>query len=473
MLPSMFSGISGLKANQKKLDVIGNNIANVGTTGFKVQKVKFQDMLSQNVGEATGPGQNTGGTNPRQVGLGVQLGGIDTITSTGNMQPTGRSLDAAIDGNGYFMVGKGAVPATNANGVTLDTTSHVVQNSNGMSIMFTRDGSFALDEAGNLLTSDGNRVLGYALSTGGSNSIDYKAGKAEINFVAADNANIKAGNVLIPLVIPDIVSVPAMDIAAKPAVSQAIAVGKSADTLMIDAGSNNEKANGVNFKFEASADPLADLSVTFDDATKTINVILSQTPANNTAANLETKIKALTSTVEPFTGTFFNNFNVTGQGVWSGTGLDTSVAGNFANATINLAGGTPATTTTAQESRIKSFSIEKGGLIKAVLDNGSVTALGQIAISTFKNDGGLSKLGKNLYQNSANSGTPIVRSGIGDTLDNASGYGDILQSMLEMSNVDLAEQFTDMIVASRAFQANGKMITTGDEILQDLVNLKR
>jgi len=371
------------------------------------------------------------------------------------------------------MVGKGAVPATNANGVTLDTTSHVVQNSNGMSIMFTRDGSFALDEAGNLLTSDGNRVLGYALSTGGSNSIDYKAGKAEINFVAADNANIKAGNVLIPLVIPDIVSVPAMDIAAKPAVSQAIAVGKSADTLMIDAGSNNEKANGVNFKFEASADPLADLSVTFDDATKTINVILSQTPANNTAANLETKIKALTSTVAPFTGTFFNNFNVTGQGVWSGTGLDTSVAGNFANATINLAGGTPATTTTAQESRIKSFSIEKGGLIKAVLDNGSVTALGQIAISTFKNDGGLSKLGKNLYQNSANSGTPIVRSGIGDTLDNASGYGDILQSMLEMSNVDLAEQFTDMIVASRAFQANGKMITTGDEILQDLVNLKR
>ena len=127
------------------------------------------------------------------------------------------------------------------------------------------------------------------------------------------------------------------------------------------------------------------------------------------------------------------------------------------------------------DKKIRSFSIEKDGIIKAVLDDGSVSALGQIAMSSFKNPEGLKKLGKNLYQNTANSGEPIVRSGIGGLkeLDNSDGYGDMLQGMLEMSNVDLAEQFTDMITTTRAFQAAGKMITTGDEILQDIINLKR
>jgi flagellar hook protein FlgE len=128
-----------------------------------------------------------------------------------------------------------------------------------------------------------------------------------------------------------------------------------------------------------------------------------------------------------------------------------------------------------KKTRVTSFSIEKNGVIKGVLEDGRVAALGQIATSSFKNPAGLSKMGRNLYQVSSNAGEAVLRTGVGadHDQDNSAGYGDMLQGMLEMSNIDLAEQFTDMIVTSRAFQASSKMITTGDEILQDIINLKR
>lgn len=348
MLPSMFSGISGLKANQKKLDVIGNNIANSSTTAFKSQRVRFQDMVSQNVSQATQVSANLGGTNPRQIGLGVQIAGIDTTTSTGSMQPTSRLLDAAIDGPGYFVVGSGPVPDGDSTSTDVGTIEQAdpathLMTPNGVTTSYTRDGSFTLDTQGSLLTSDGLRVYGYAND---NVTIDYSAGKTDPNasFTASIGTVNTAGGAdttintgaLVPLVIPDSITV----------------------------------------------------------------------------------------------------------------------------------GGTT--------SRVQSFSIGKDGLITATLSSGATAALGQVAMASFKNDAGLTKMGKNTYQASANSGNPILRSAVGDkTDDNSKGYGDMLQGMLEMSNVDLAEQFSEMIIASRAFQANGKIITTGDEILQDLVNLKR
>ncbi|WRY54000.1 flagellar hook-basal body complex protein [Clostridium intestinale] len=129
---------------------------------------------------------------------------------------------------------------------------------------------------------------------------------------------------------------------------------------------------------------------------------------------------------------------------------------------------------TDQELKVKSYTIDKTGVISAILEDGSVAALGQIAMASFRNPEGLTSLGKNLYEASANSGGATIKSGLETTgEDNSKGYGDNVQGMLEMSNVDLAEQFTDMIVTNRAFQASGKMITTGDEILQDIINLKR
>lgn len=331
MLRSLYAGIAGMSVNQTKLDVIGNNIANVGTTAFKGSTVTFEDMLSQNVSQALAPGLNQGGTNPKQVGLGVQVEGINTNATQGMMQPTSRNLDAAIDGEGYFVVANGPL---NGN---VPLTGQVVDTSTpgDMNISFTRDGSFTLDSDGNLLTTDGNRVMGYTINS----SIDYSTTPATAKFVDANSspAPIADDDKLVPLIIPDTV----------------------------------------------------------------------------------------------------NN------------------------------GGTPM--------RIQSFSIGKNGVISAVLQDGSVTELGQIAMASFKNPAGLTKLGKNEYSQSANSGAATFRVGTGDTTnpDNSKGYGDMLQGMLEMSNVDLAQQFTDMIVASRAFQANAKTITTGDEILQDILNIKR
>lgn len=390
MLRSLYSGISGMKANQVKLDVIGNNIANVGTTAFKGSRVRFQDMVSQSMSQALAPGANQGGVNPRQVGLGVQVAGIDTLVSQGMMQPTSRNLDVAMDGEGYLMVAKGLVPKgtieidapassseadiLEAAGTTADKVAGVdladkvgvqlnpdytVNNTKGLTLSYTRDGALTLDNEGNLLNSDGLRVLGYAVNDGKNTSLDYdKNGKPILTYADADSQTINTSPKLIPLVIPEKIFVPAV-------------VGDPAATP-----------------------PIPDSPATF--------------------------------------------------------------------------------------SRIRTFSIEKDGMIKAVLDSGKVAVLGQVAVASFKNPAGLSKVGGNLYANTSNSGAAVVRTGKGAIddaavaiTDNGMGYGDMLQGMLEMSNVDLAEQFTDMIVASRAFQAAGKTITTGDEILQDIINLKR
>ena len=331
MLRSLYAGISGMKANQVKLDVIGNNIANVGTTAFKSSRVRFQDMVSQSMSQASAPAANQGGVNPKQVGLGVQVAGIDTMVGQGMMQPTSRNLDVAMDGEGYLMVASGPIGGV----VTLADGVINTESPSGFNISYTRDGALTLDQEGHLLTSDGFRVMGYSIA--GNTSYDIATGKPTIKFIDAnDTATAKADLTLMALSIPD-------------------RIGDDAETAQ----------------------------------------------------------------------------------------------------------------------RVRTFSIEKDGMIKAVLEDGSVAAVGQIAMASFNNPAGLSKIGKNLYQNTSNSGVAVVRSGIGSTADNSKGYGDMLQGMLEMSNVDLAEQFTDMIVASRAFQAVGKTITTGDEILQDIIALKR
>jgi len=325
MLNAMYSGISGLNANQRKLDVIGNNIANSGTTAFKGSRVTFQDSMRQSLANATGSSLNVGGTNPKQIGMGVQLQSIDVNTGQGNLQPTGRPLDVAIDQAGYFVVSKGPVTGK----IGLDATNNSV-NGGDMENYFTRDGAFRLTSEGYLVTPNGYRVMGYVIN----GSITHSADGIKATFKNADEA-LTAGTDLVPLAIPE--------------------------------------------------------------------------------------------TVEK----------------------------------------------DGKEMKIQSYSIEKDGLLKATLSDGSVTVLGQLAMATFNNTGALEAVGQNMYTPTSNSGAAIVRTGKGAAADNGKAYGDMIQGCLEMSNVDLAEQFTDMIVASRSFQACSKVITTGDEILQELVNLKR
>jgi flagellar hook protein FlgE len=390
MLRSLYSGISGMKANQVKLDVIGNNIANVGTTAFKGSRVRFQDMVSQSIVQAIAPGAKQGGVNSKQIGLGVQVSGIDTLVNQGAMQPTSRNLDVAMDGEGYLMLLKGLVPKgpgeedasdddgtySDTQGVTLNN-DYTLKSANGSYLNYTRDGALTLDNEGNLLNSEGLRVLGYALTAETTDpenadaegvkttSLVYDENRKPImDYTAADSQKITTDKKLIPLVIPDRITIP--------------------------------------------ANPEAE-----ENAKDSVEQVLI----------------------------------------------------------------------------IRTFSIGKDGIIKAVLEDGKVALLGQIAVASFKNPAGLLKTGGNTYQSTSNSGLAVMRTGEGATVpaaegeegdenggvpfDNSKAYGDMLQGVLEMSNVDLSEQFTDMIITTRAFQAAGKTISTGDEILQEIINLKR
>lgn len=344
MLNSMYSGISGLGVNQKKLDVIGNNVANSGTTSFKSSSVNFQDNMYQNYRGASGPGLNLGGVNPSRVGMGVSIQSIATNMAQGSLNPTGRPYDMAIDQTGYFIVSKGDISGT----ITVDKNQGIT--SEDMETFFTRDGAFKVDSNGNLLTSNGYRIMGYSISDGtGKSPAKVTDGKIQCEYVDGESKDLEAeqGN-LIPLTIPE-------------------SVKKTVDGKEVDV-------------------------------------------------------------------------------------------------------------------RIQSFSVERDGMIKAVLADGTSTVLGQVAMASFNNNEGLQQVGNNMYTPSANSGAALVRIGkysdkadlaADGREDNGKAYGDMLNGFLEMSNVDLSAQFTEMIVATRSFQACGKIITTADEILQELVNLKR
>ncbi len=337
MIRGMYAGISGMKSQQNKLDVIGNNLANVSTTGFKSSRIVFKDMLYQNSSNAVGGSMNLGGSNAKQVGLGASVGSIDRAMTQGMMQPTGRPLDLAIDGNSFFMVSKGPV-ANTKDDITIDNKTGELQDSKGREIFFTRDGSLSLDSDGYLVTTTGERVLGYSVN--GSIRNDGK-----IKFVDIDGPQPPAA----------------------------------------------QPNNG----------PLKT-----DKGLRTLK-IPEEVMENGTAK------------------------------------------------------------------KILSYSIAKDGLITGVVEGGKVTVLGQLATATFQNPEGLETVGNNMYLNSANSGSAVVSTGVGTPAEKVRSGGEILQGMLEMSNVDIAEQFTDLIVTSRAFQASSKIISTSDEILQDVVNLKR
>ncbi|SHJ68063.1 flagellar hook protein FlgE [Hathewaya proteolytica DSM 3090] len=476
MLRSMYSGISGMKVNQTKLDVVGNNVSNSGTTAFKSSRVRFQDMLSQTQSTASAPAMNTGGVNPGQVGLGVRVAGIDRIVTQGMMQPTGRKLDVAMDGDSYFVVGRGPIPINNANGVLLDTTDGSIASGNGMAVSYTRDGALALDTSGNLVTSDGYRVLGYAVrekegDNAGTSSIDYEK-NGECSFVNADSkGGLKAEETLVPLRIPDKVYVKAsvvkdLDMEFTGTGDKTKIEKDGIPKVTLESGGNNKYLGSTDMKIEVK-------KVKDGDEYKSkvyINGLLVGTPGSSIILQ-KAATPPSTDEIEKNRNKLYEQLNLSDSMTVEVTdmninGLDSKDkdAAKYSFTSVISAEG---------DRKVNTFVVEKDGMLKAVLEDGKVSVLGQIAMATFNNPEGLESLGKNLYQNSSNSGVALIRTGIGADYDNGKAFGDMIQGVLEMSNVDIAEQFTDMIVANRAFQASTKMISTGDEILQDIINLKR
>ncbi|GLC87395.1 flagellar basal body rod protein FlgG [Lysinibacillus piscis] len=325
MLRSMYSGISGLRNFQTKLDVIGNNIANVNTHGFKKGRVIFKDLMSQTQSGASGPTGTLGGVNARQVGLGSQLAAIDTIHSGGSLQSTGRVLDIGIEGEGFFI----------ATGYDANSTGPITPITD---LKYTRAGNFYLDKDGFLVNADGRYMLAVTTQQGSS--------PAQPSW---DPTN------------PD------------------------------DMGN-------------------------YQDLTPTGGTAVDPAPV-------------VTS------------------------GNDPAAIGDTGYIQIP---------TNAQQ-----MSIATDGKVTFTGSDGVLYYAGQLVMAKFANPGGLQKDGSNYYIPTANSGEAFYAAGTND------GMGKAVSGTLEMSNVDLSEEFTDMIVAQRGFQANTRIITTSDEILQELVNLKR
>lgn len=415
MMRSMFSAISGLRNHQTFMDVVGNNIANVNTTGFKQSRVTFQDILSQTVRGASGPQGGRGGVNPAQVGLGVLISGVDTVQSQGTLQSTGKLTDMAIQGDGYFVM------------------------SDGKQQFFSRDGAFDMGIDGTLVNpASGLHVLGW--------NTDPVTGLTD--------TTVPAGDITIPL--------------------GGGMTGKASTELTVKGNLDSNTAPGA-----ANA---VTLSATGYDAlgnAMPITLTFERTTAAGAAPPISWNVTATGAAPYAAAGTTAVQFNGSGKVAAGGSGTITMTLTDGAATpqaiTLDLSEVTQldamsdlnSNTDGASAGTLTTFTVGAGGDITGVYSNGYKQTLGQIALASFANPSGLMKAGGNLFTASANSGTASI--GLPDT----AGRGQIATGFLEGSNVDLAQQFTNMIMAERGFQANSRVITTSDEILQDLVNIKR
>ena len=571
MMRSLYSGVAGLKTHQTRMDVIGNNIANVNTTAYKSSSMTFSELMSQTTQKASGANATTGvgGTNAKQIGLGVKAGAINTaITTQGSAQSTGNPFDIMITGDNFFVV------------------------SNGSENFFTRDGSFYVDGAGNLaMTSTGYNVMGWGVDeTTGNIKQDTVTAlrimsaanmtyppeattQANISGILDENdkdvtsANGKTVNL-------NFFDARGYSYTAKFTFKQSSgtasneysmeltklldSTGAEIDISKVKFGDNSTQTlqtpvtfagdtyewDGKQLKTKADNKVVADLSAAFnadgtlidtsnDEAAakaqqETLDAIaaaygyegstdeflkLYQKGANGTEVTVETMLgnMAKTTTAQgdlvlttdkdnPMTmdGRFFEGVKVifdtdTGKLKQVGsnvtdfkTNVDfTPLGGNFSNITIDLSECTnydnKGTSTIGATSGdldglgtgrrlgdMIGVSIQKDGMIYASYDNGMTKLLGQIATAAFANASGLEKEGDNLYSATLNSGE---FDGIG--VDITAGGGYMSTGQLEMSNVDLSSEFTEMITTQRGFQANSRIITVSDTLLEELTNLKR
>jgi flagellar hook protein FlgE len=411
MLRSMFSAISGLRAHQTKMDVTGNNIANVNTVGFKGSQTVFQDTLSQVIRAGGAPAQDRGGTNPAQVGLGVKVAAITTNWTQGATQSTGRSTDFMIEGDGFFVTRSGTEE------------------------LYTRAGSFDFDGTGKLVTPDGSVLRGWMAQNGVVNpngpiedlSVPY--GQL-VNPVQTTTASV-VGN--IPSETP---------------ATESVQTG----ITMFDSQGVPQK---VFYNFTKGALPGAwTLDIVHSDGTVLAPGVAVQFDA---AGALTTPASGNVSFMPP--AATYPSWTPAAPGVT----VDLRGMTQF--------GGSNTITAPKQDGfalgSLQSFQLGNDGTIMGVYSNGLRQPLGRLALASFNNPGGLEKAGNSSFRVGDNSGVAQV-----GTAGNG-GRGVLNSGALEMSNVDLAEEFTGLIVAQRGFQANSRVITSSDEILQDLVNLKR
>lgn len=434
MMRALFSAISGMKNHMSYMDVVGNNIANVNTIAYKSSRVTFQDILGQTVRGASTPQSGRGGTNPAQVGLGMQLGGIDNLMTQGSLQSTGKLTDFAVQGDGFFVVG------------------------DGQRNYYTRDGAFDIDVEGTLVNPvTGLKVMGWRA--------DPVTGAVDTDG-ALESLTIPFGTQISAQSTQDIAGPPArfgMLMAGNLDSGTAIADFTNTTVTAYDSLGNEHT---IRVTFTKTAANTWDVTALFDDND-------ADTLFNNNAMSPATQ-----------TLTFNANGQVDTPGATPGTngilamslaalgtgatdpltfGLDLRSFTQFAGpsqANLQSQTGSPA-------GALVSFAVGSTGEITGIYSNGANRAVGQLALASFVNPGGLQRQGQNLWAPSSNSGEAIVGR------PNENGRGSVSTGTLEGSNVDLAQQFTSVILAQRGFQSSSRVITAGDQMLQDLVNIIR
>ncbi|MCC7131710.1 MAG: flagellar hook protein FlgE [Gemmatimonadales bacterium] len=450
MMRALFAGVSGLRNHQVRMDVIGNNIANVNTVAFKSSRVTFAESFNQLLQGATRPPANSGGRNPTQIGNGMNIASIDTKFTQGTIQGTGVKTDVAISGDAFFVVkGNGKTLYTRAGNFQFDANGRLVSPSNG----FITQGINA-DPLGNFSSSSAVTDIDLTLNL-------KSPARATQNLSLAGNLNL---NQRIIQTTPATISEP----------------HQMSITVYDTAGQAHNLV--MTFKQVFTGTPAA------PDNTWTFSI----TSATGTVEGIDNAATPATGALDADQGLV--TFNAQGQMV------------DFSNGVVQLSnepvrirvtpnsGGTPFDVVldpgsindinglsqfanpsnavfTAQDGYtsgdLQDISIDSTGVITGFYTNGVSRPVAQLSLASFNNPTALLRRGDNMYEPSANSGVPVL--GFAGT----SITSTITASALESSNVDLSEQFTEMITAQRGFQASARVITTSDEMLTELVNLKR
>ncbi len=432
MLTSLYTAVSGMGANGVSLSVIGDNIANLNTIGFKASRIAFGDVLSQTI---------TGIAGSSQVGRGVLVSGVSPLFTQGSFETTTNALDMAVDGDGFFVV------------------------SDGGARYYTRAGQFSIDKNGYIVNPDGLILQGYLADASGT--ITGTVGNLQISTKQSPANMTTKADIAVNLD------------ATATAPAAAFTLDSNGD------GTNNDPANynfsttitvydsqggahQVTLYFVKTGDNAWEVHYVHDDPANPGQLVDAGQQAltfdpngalidDNSGTPISFNFGTAVTSPQDIT---FNYGTGTGESP-AGTGLDgaTQFASSFA--VINL------TQDGYSAGALKNIIISEDGVITGVFTNGQTRPIGQVALARFVAPTGLTKLGRNLYAESFDSGQPIV--GMPET----SGLGRVLSHTLELSNVDLAEEFVKMISAQRGFQANSRIITTTDDLLQEMINLKR
>ena len=436
---SLFTGVTGLLALQRRIDVIANNIANVNTPGYRGSRMLFEDMISQTLQGGRGASGDQGSSNPLQIGLGVGIASIDVNFSQGALVTTGIDTDLAIQGRGFFVL------------------------SDGESQFYTRDGSFELGTDGRLIDpSTGLRVLGYLADANGV--IDVEGAPTELTLPVGGVSIVQETNQV--RLIGNLNS----DAAVGDTVSRTVRVYDSLGTAR---------------DIEITYTKRATVTVGADD----FNAWDWEASYTNQDTPPVTSVVGSGTILFDGAGVFSDEGTVSGGAFTSRPALDPEVAIDAAalggaaalpDLPIDFALDYTFVTELSDTSDIviqsqdgfprgvlENFTISRNGQIEGQFTNGLTRVLGQIGLANFSNDGGLLRFGNNLFRETSASG--VAQLGAPGT----GGRGEVGGGVLEQSNVDLGTEFSNLIVAQRAFQANARSLTTSDVLLQETVNLIR